>query len=195
MQQNSSDSPLVQYLLTSWLPTWQSPHFIHILAYKHWWGSSPESSVPLPHNMWENRRSTDWTTPALFSEVYSQAKSRSLGPTIKTHLLHFCQIKSAKIFEARFQTAQVTVVIAAEVVRFRLQWFSFASHKLCCEMHGNKKKHLGMVLSLYILIAFNYDGQKTEKSEFLFPNSMQRIVMFHLNACDFWFWIRNRKFI
>ena len=36
---------------------------IHILAYKHWWGSSPGSSM-LSYSMWQDKRSTDWSKPA-----------------------------------------------------------------------------------------------------------------------------------
>ena len=38
--------------------------FLCLHMYKHWWGSSPESSVPLPHSMWQDWRSTDWAMPA-----------------------------------------------------------------------------------------------------------------------------------
>ena len=34
---DSSDSPPVWHLLTFWWPAWQPSHFIHVLAYKHWW--------------------------------------------------------------------------------------------------------------------------------------------------------------
>ena len=37
---DSSESPLVRHLLTSWQPVWQLSRFIHVLVYKHWWGSS-----------------------------------------------------------------------------------------------------------------------------------------------------------
>ena len=43
-----SDSPLVQHLLSTSQPAWQPSRFIHIVAYKHWWYSSPGSSVPQP---------------------------------------------------------------------------------------------------------------------------------------------------
>ena len=61
---DSSDSPLVQHLLTSWWLVWQPSCFIYVLAYNHWWSLNLGSSVPLPHNMWQDRRSTDWATPA-----------------------------------------------------------------------------------------------------------------------------------
>ena len=57
---DSSNSSLLWQLLTSGQPAWQPSCFIHILAYKHWWGLSAGSSVPLPHSMWQDRCSTDW---------------------------------------------------------------------------------------------------------------------------------------
>ena len=54
-----SDTSLVQQFLTCYQPVWQSSHFIHVLAYKHWWSSNPGSSVPLPYNVWQ-----DWATLA-----------------------------------------------------------------------------------------------------------------------------------
>ena len=33
-----TDSTLVRHLLTSWWPAWQPSLFIHVLAFKHWWG-------------------------------------------------------------------------------------------------------------------------------------------------------------
>ena len=48
---DSSDSPLVWYLLTCWWPVWHLSHFIYILAYKHWWGSSPGSSMLKHYNI------------------------------------------------------------------------------------------------------------------------------------------------
>ena len=39
------------FSVTSRWPTWQLSHFIHILAHKYWWGSSPGLSMLLPHGM------------------------------------------------------------------------------------------------------------------------------------------------
>ena len=33
-------------------------------AYKHWWGLSQGSSMPLPHSMWQGRCPTNWVSPA-----------------------------------------------------------------------------------------------------------------------------------
>ena len=46
---DSSDSPLVGQLLTSTQPVSLPNHFrsTYLHMYKHWWGSSPGSSVPL----------------------------------------------------------------------------------------------------------------------------------------------------
>ena len=68
---DSSDSPLVRHLLTSWQPAWQLSCFIYILVYKHWWGSSLRSSMALPHNIWQDRGSTDSATPAWLLDIFS----------------------------------------------------------------------------------------------------------------------------
>ena len=38
-------------------------YLLHILAYKHWWCSSPGLSILLPNSMWQDSRSTDWARP------------------------------------------------------------------------------------------------------------------------------------
>ena len=51
----SSDSPLVQYLLTYWCQT----ILIHVLVNKHWSGSRPRSIMLLPRSVRQDRCSTD----------------------------------------------------------------------------------------------------------------------------------------
>ena len=61
---DSSDSPVVQYLLTSWWLVWEPSCFIHVLAYRHWWGSESRiKCAMLPHGMWQDRPTlhTSWT--------------------------------------------------------------------------------------------------------------------------------------
>ena len=54
-----SVTPLVQYLLLSYWPVWQSISCINILSNKHWCGWSPESNMLLPYSKGQGRRSTD----------------------------------------------------------------------------------------------------------------------------------------
>ena len=49
---DSSDSPLVGHLLTSWQPEPFWSTYLHM--YKHWWGSSLGLSMPLPNSMWHS---------------------------------------------------------------------------------------------------------------------------------------------
>ena len=60
---DSVDSPLVSHLVLSWWVAWHWAILIHILVFKHWWGSSWGSSMPLPRSVFQDRHSTDWAKP------------------------------------------------------------------------------------------------------------------------------------
>ena len=60
------DSPLVRHLLTSWLPAWLLSHFRSTYSYLSIIrGSSPGSSVPLPHSV---RQELNWL-PSSYSLI------------------------------------------------------------------------------------------------------------------------------
>ena len=77
------DSSLVWHLHRSWAI------LIYILTYKHWWGLSLGSNMPLPQSIWQDRCPTKWTMPARIKMnlCFKKLVKRKEIVTISTELL------------------------------------------------------------------------------------------------------------
>ena len=87
---DSSDSPLMWHLLTSWQPAWQASHYQS--TYLHTYKCCLGSRLPLPYSVWQDRRFTEWAMAARldFSKVHKVCVS--LSQVVKHLVEQGCKI-------------------------------------------------------------------------------------------------------
>ena len=88
---DSSDSPLVQHLLTSWQPAWQPSCF-------NPWGSNPVSSVPLPQCLTKETlyRMFVWMFVYVCLKLWNVRVSYQIEPSCGSETIHYVLVLHTK---------------------------------------------------------------------------------------------------
>ena len=121
----SSDSPLMQHLLTSWWQVRQLSHLIHILAdvYRLWWDSNPGLCVPhgtlctkhLSHTGSAHRK---FILNELIKASYLHSHAFSLVSTFRTDIIWNIKAPLRSVLDRRPNKAHMFLVTVTAINTF-----------------------------------------------------------------------------